>query len=181
MIAFSCANRSGGGYRQKAFYITDIKCFCLSFKPLCFGSLERKTGLALALLLLTPPAPGRGALRSRGRIHLQPSTKQQGEPKWRSLLLWSGKRISNPSIFLVHNQHITRSIFHKGHSRDAVIMHSFASQCFRQRYKLFSHNSRTLFKLFPIYRIQCIPILIFPFGPSVGRSTGTKISGCTGA
>ena len=50
-----------------------------------------------------------------------------------SLLFWSGKRISDPSIFLVHNQRITQSIFLKGHSRDAVIMHSFASQCFRQR------------------------------------------------
>ena len=40
--------------------------------------------------------------------------------------------------------------FLEGHSRDAVIMHSFAPQCFRQRYELFSHNSRTLFKLFSV-------------------------------
>ena len=47
--------------------------------------------------LLTPPAPGRGALRSpgdEGPFSSHISTRK-GEPFWFSLLLWSGKRDSH--------------------------------------------------------------------------------------
>ena len=117
--------------------------------------------------LQTPPAPGRGVLRSLVPSPLMHRHTKRGKNLSASSLFWSGKRISDPSIFLIHNQRITRSIFLKGHSRDAVIMHSFASQCFRQRYELFSHNLRTLFKLFSVYGIQCISILVFPQSPSI--------------
>ena len=104
-------------------------------------ALERKTGLALALrasgsrILADTPGPwkGRFEVACAGSL-MHRHTKERGKNLLdSSLLFWSGKRISDPSIFLVHNQRITQSIFLKGHSRDAVIMHSFASQCFRQR------------------------------------------------
>ena len=73
----------------------------LSFATL--ASLERKTGLTLAHSasdgrdpLLTPPAPERGALRSRGQAPGMSASTTKGEPNRFSLCCWSGKRDSDP-------------------------------------------------------------------------------------
>ena len=104
--------------------------FCLGAEN---GTRTRAARERFRETLQTPPAPGRGVLRSLVPSPLMHRHTKRGKNLSASSLFWSGKRISDPSIFLVHNQRITQSIFLKGHSRDVVIMHSFASQCFRQR------------------------------------------------
>ena len=102
ILAAFCVNRSGR-IKEKALHIADIQGFLLSievsFWPLWSGkrdSHSRCARMRSRERLLTPPAPGRGALRSRGT---GPPLKTQSNREnrfWFSLLLWSGKRDSDP-------------------------------------------------------------------------------------
>lgn len=104
--------------------------FCLGAEN---GTRTRAARERFRETLQTPPAPRRGVLRSQVPSPLIRRHTKRGKNLSVSSLFWSGKRISDPSIFLVHNQRIMQNIFLEGHPLDAVIMHSFASQCFRQR------------------------------------------------
>ncbi len=78
--------------------------------PFCLGA-ENGTRTRAARewfreTLQTPPAPGRGALRSQVPSPLMHRHTKRGKNLSASSLFWSGKRISDSSIFLVHNQRI---------------------------------------------------------------------------
>ena len=102
ILAAFCFNRSGR-IQEKALYIADIQGFLLSFGVSFWPPLERKTGLALALrasvfprTAVDTPGPWKGRIEVAGDGSASQNTKQQGEPLRFSLLLWSGKRDSDP-------------------------------------------------------------------------------------
>ena len=102
ILAAFCVNRSGR-IKEKALHIADIQGFLLSIEVSFWPPLERKTGLALALrasdfprIVANTPGPWKGRIEVAGDGSASQNTKQQGEPLRFSLLLWSGKRDSDP-------------------------------------------------------------------------------------
>ena len=79
--------------------------------PSCFGAENgtRTRARAVPRTLADTPGPWKGRFEVAGAESLMHRhTKQKGKNLLdSSLLFWSGKRISDPSIFLVHNQRIT--------------------------------------------------------------------------
>ena len=104
ILAAFCVNRSGR-IKEKALHIADIQGFLLSIGVSFWLPLERKTGLALALranafprTVVDTPGPWKGCIEvagDEGPFSSHISTRK-GEPFWFSLLLWSGKRDSDP-------------------------------------------------------------------------------------
>ena len=126
-----------------------------SLKILPFA-LERKTGRALALrasdsrILADTPGPWKGRFEVACAESPHAPAYEKREEPFGFFPLLERKTDFRPKYIPRLQSAYYDKHFLEGHSRDAVIMHSFASQCFRQRYELFSHNLRTLFKLFSV-------------------------------